>query len=1019
MNKYTSGSLINDRYEVARTLEGGMGIVYLCMDHEEDRPVALKTFKLEFLPNREARDLFLREGTVWMDLGNNAHIVRCYGVEQVGYGNEIFLVLEQVGKEQEREDASLVSWLNDPLPVEQALLFALQIARGMRHAAAKINGFVHCDLKPANVLVGADKLTGTNINRLRVTDFGLAYVLKGRNVQPEKNHNTVDIDNQPIIGNRTQLEATGGTPLYMAPEQWLGKTLSAATDIYALGCILFEMIAGYSAVAARTQREFQEKHCKGDLSPIPNTLPKDVINLLRICLALNPADRYVDWSQVIKELEYVYQNISGSAAPIEETAGLLTRADQIALGWSCNSLGASYMDIGKTVAALPYFERMLGVGKRYGEKKMEGYALNNLGSLYQQQGEFQRAIECLGLSLRIKQEFGDQNEIISSLGGLGIAYAGLGDNLKAIEYQERSLAISRKVGNRHQESMTASNLGLSYEATGNRIRALECFEEALEIDRQIGNTVGVGINLLQMANIYFDQRDTTHALSTAEEARQLLLNMGNLRYYKLAEELVQNIEEVVSGYDQNRNKYEIEEIRKLLSSGESCLAGGDVKQAVIFFEKGLRSARAICNKAAEADSLGSLGIAYRHLKNAEKSINYLENAVSISHEVGDKHGEEVGLLNLGLAYYDLDNIKKAMECYEKSLKIARETGEMDSAAFALYNMALIYDKEKKFDQALALVQESAIFLVKIGSPRAEQAQQFVTELEAKIKNTSHTMSLEKDKTMEANESNNLNDKGLSLAKQNRYEEAIHYYDKALEIDPHCMPALYNKGNSFYSLGRKKEAAQSYRQFLAIAPNSERYAKLINNAHQRVQGKEKASLWTNFKKTFFSRSEKINPKVLNEQGRRLASASRHEEAIQIYVKALESNPEYIEAWHNLAISLVAQKQFDKAVTCYSEITKLDERDAHAWYKKALCEDELNREKEAYYSYIAFMDLVMGMDNKLVTENGEFVLRIGEVAPVKTNKEYVEYARKRQRELWDKFGSQVTQDALDAIGRLSNK
>ena len=79
MQVYPSGTLIAGRYEVAgRPLVGGMGIVYLCFDHQEQRPVALKTFKPEFLPDRAARERFLEEGNTWVRLGKHPHIVRCY-----------------------------------------------------------------------------------------------------------------------------------------------------------------------------------------------------------------------------------------------------------------------------------------------------------------------------------------------------------------------------------------------------------------------------------------------------------------------------------------------------------------------------------------------------------------------------------------------------------------------------------------------------------------------------------------------------------------------------------------------------------------------------------------------------------------------------------------------------------------------------------------------------------------------------------------------------------------------------
>ena len=88
MNLYPPGAIIAGQYEVAgRPLMGGMGIVYLCLDHgSDDRPVALKIFKPEYLSDRAARDRFLREGTTWVNLGAHPHIVRAYEVVRIGDG---------------------------------------------------------------------------------------------------------------------------------------------------------------------------------------------------------------------------------------------------------------------------------------------------------------------------------------------------------------------------------------------------------------------------------------------------------------------------------------------------------------------------------------------------------------------------------------------------------------------------------------------------------------------------------------------------------------------------------------------------------------------------------------------------------------------------------------------------------------------------------------------------------------------------------------------------------------------
>ena len=289
---------------------GGMGVVYFALDHGNDgRPVALKTFRPDCLPDRAAQDRFLREGTAWVDLGNHPHIVRCYKVEYIN--PTAFLVLELIAKEQNMPDASLRSLLipGHPLPVGQALLFALQIARGMQHATKNIPGFVHRDLKPENILVGIDKLPGTKINRLRVTDFGLAKTVAGSGA-PVTTRNA-----EELKPNQIQFTRGVGTPLYMAPEQWKGEPVGVFTDVYAFGCILYEMLSGRRTAEGKTITELQISHCSGKLQPIPMNLFGDMYDLLAKCLTLKPSQRYRNWEELTKDIERSYFKQIGVSAP--------------------------------------------------------------------------------------------------------------------------------------------------------------------------------------------------------------------------------------------------------------------------------------------------------------------------------------------------------------------------------------------------------------------------------------------------------------------------------------------------------------------------------------------------------------------------------------------------------------------------------------------------------------------------------------------------------------------------------
>jgi serine/threonine protein kinase len=348
-----------------------MSLVYLCLDLEEDRPMALKTFRPEFLPDRDARDRFLSEGSHWVELGAHPHVVRCYNVLYIDPG--VYLVLELVAKEQGREDASLRSWLTPgmPMPAETALLFALQAARGMAHAVGRIPGFVHRDLKPENVLLGADRLFSAPANRLRITDFGLARALQTVD-QSGGEQRTTSADRYAI-----RLGPFAGTPEYAAPEQFVaGTPLDLQADVYALGCILVEMLTGQMPVRATSDKErlsqCEHQHRRGQALTAALSSPlsqqrgfggSDPLHpLFERFLAIDPAVRYASWSEVEAALSAAYRVVTGQPAPASEQAAALGRAERVAAGWSYSAMGYSYLDLGRADTALGYFERARAVG---------------------------------------------------------------------------------------------------------------------------------------------------------------------------------------------------------------------------------------------------------------------------------------------------------------------------------------------------------------------------------------------------------------------------------------------------------------------------------------------------------------------------------------------------------------------------------------------------------------------------------------------------------------------------------
>ena len=211
-------------YDVLAAIgEGGMGQVWRARDTKLNRDVALKVLPDSFAndPDRLAR--FTREAQTLASL-NHPNLAAIYGLEESGGVRA--LVMELV----EGDDLSQ-RIARGAIPLDEALPIAKQIAEALE--AAHEQGIVHRDLKPANIKVRAD---GT----VKVLDFGLAKALDTRPA-------SASADNAATITSPAQMTGVGvilGTAAYMSPEQARGKVVDKRADIWAFGCVLFEMLTG-------------------------------------------------------------------------------------------------------------------------------------------------------------------------------------------------------------------------------------------------------------------------------------------------------------------------------------------------------------------------------------------------------------------------------------------------------------------------------------------------------------------------------------------------------------------------------------------------------------------------------------------------------------------------------------------------------------------------------------------------------------------------------------------------------
>src|SRR6266545_758917 len=214
-------------YEILSALgAGGMGEVYRARDTRLDRDVAIKILPVAFVADAERVARFLREAKVLASL-NHPHIAAIYGLENADGVKA--LVMELV------EGENLAQRLaRGAIPVDEALPIAAQIAEALE--AAHEQGIIHRDLKPANINLRPD---GT----VKVLDFGLAKALEPVAVTGG------DLTASPTITSPalTQMGVILGTAAYMSPEQAKGRAADKRSDMWAFGCVLYEMLTGKRA----------------------------------------------------------------------------------------------------------------------------------------------------------------------------------------------------------------------------------------------------------------------------------------------------------------------------------------------------------------------------------------------------------------------------------------------------------------------------------------------------------------------------------------------------------------------------------------------------------------------------------------------------------------------------------------------------------------------------------------------------------------------------------------------------
>jgi serine/threonine-protein kinase len=306
-------------YEILSPLgAGGMGEVYRATDTNLKRQVAIKVLPETMAADPERIARFRREAEVLAAL-NHPHIAHIFGLEKAD--GTIALVMELV------EGSTLADLIaQDALAIEEALRIAKQIAEALE--AAHEQGIIHRDLKPANIKVRPD---GT----VKVLDFGLAKAVEPTGAMSPSASLPPTITTPAM----TQAGMVLGTAAYMSPEQAKGRIADKRSDLWAFGCVLYEMLAGTRAFAGDDAADTLAAVLRGDpdWSALPATTPAPIRRLLRRCLEKDRRNRLADAADARLEIDEALAGTPDAVTPSASTLVMAqprwrTRALPIALG---------------------------------------------------------------------------------------------------------------------------------------------------------------------------------------------------------------------------------------------------------------------------------------------------------------------------------------------------------------------------------------------------------------------------------------------------------------------------------------------------------------------------------------------------------------------------------------------------------------------------------------------------------------------------------------------------------------
>jgi tetratricopeptide (TPR) repeat protein len=930
-DEFAVGSLLDGRYEVINVRKGGMGVVYLCYDHQRREPVAIKSFQSRFFNNPRAQARFKREAETWILMEKHRHVVHARLVQP--FEGRPHLILEHVSGPEGLE-ADLRSWIErGHLTPPLAIKFGLHIALGMQHAAQKVPGLVHRDLKPANILVTHDEIA-------KVTDFGLVRSVEddlpagsaggAHNGDDSRSGSSTEADER-----LTRFGALVGTLPYMSPEQCQAQPVDQRSDIYAFGCLLYEMLTGSHVFPVRKREAWLHAHIH-EIPAFPpefeSKLPESIRALVLKCLEKQPDQRLANWGAIVETLAAIYEAELGEA-PELEISGIELEARELM------DKAYSLTELGRAEEALTTYDRAIALQPNF------PWAWARKGRALRILNRCEEALACYDEALRLDPNYA------WALKGRGMALERMGDLEGALEAHRRAAQLDpNDVWHWH-------NQGEIYQKMGRYDEAIALLEAALRVDERHSNSWA------KLGQIYRLKRQYDRAMEAYERAialdrRYAWAHNGCGLTLKARGEY----EKALLSF-RRAARYEPRVVWHWYNVTEMLVELGQYEEALPPVREAVRL------NPNHVQAWAKLGQVLRYLKRYEDALIAYERAVALQPNFAWAHN------GMGIIYEQMGRYEDALACYQ----LAAQHDNLDASHWynqgnALALLGRMADALPLLERAVELKPDFSRAWARLGGAlrslgRLEEA---VTALRAatdrdpanawawselsKALSALGRAAESEDAQRRAAESKPdhaiyLTQHADALFNRGAISEALTLLDQAIRLDPRSARAWARRGQVLRRLDRNLDALRSYERALDLDPRyawawagramAELELKLVNEAlesFQRAIDLDPDDMWYRY-----------------TLGDTLVAHNRFQDAAQVLAAATQIDPTHPDVWAKLGQAYRRLRRYDDALHAYDKSLALKADHAWAWHGRGMTLEALRRRDEALSSYRRALEL----------------------------------------------------------------